>query len=83
MKLCGGSSKNMFSEEMNIDTFLSQAEELEKEKQRGRASGRMYETMSSGLATHPAPLLRATEIMKWSRSAEYNGLLARAVAAPK
>ena len=70
MKLCGGtSSKSKFNEELNVDTFLSQAEELEKER-KGSISGRLYDTVNSGVATHPTPLLRATEIKNWSKSAE-------------
>eukprot|EP01036_Dinobryon_divergens_P024163 gene24163-32581_t len=81
MKLCGGSGdRSAYKEELNVDTFLSQAEELEKER-KATVAGRLYDTVSSGVATHPAPLSRATEIKNWSYSAEYAGLLARAAPA--
>ena len=57
---------------------INQAEVLEKER-KATLAGRLYDTVSSGVATHPAPLLRATEIKNWSQSAEYAGLLARAI----
>lgn len=63
-----------------IHTMNKQAEELEKER-KATVAGRLYETVSSGVATHPAPLWRATEIKNWSHSAEYAGLLARAATA--
>jgi hypothetical protein len=78
MKLCGGSAKNSFNESLNVDTFLLQAEELEREKQTNPMPRGVVGALNSAVATHPAPLSRATEIQKWARSATYVGLLARA-----
>jgi len=78
MKLCGGSSKSSFNESLNVDTFLLQAEELEREKRTNPMRGGVVGALNNAVATHPAPLSRATEIQKWAHSATYAGLLARA-----
>ena len=77
MKLCGGSNKNEFSKDLNVEAFLAQAAQLEKEKQ--SMAGSMYILANEQLSTHPIPLLRATELMRWHRSAQYSGLIRRAV----
>mmetsp|Transcript_5346 Transcript_5346/g.5854 ORF Transcript_5346/g.5854 Transcript_5346/m.5854 type:complete len:339 (+) Transcript_5346:88-1104(+) len=77
MKLCGGSVKNNFSKEMNVDAFLDQAKELESERK--SLTGNLYLLASEQVSTHPIPLLRAVELVKWSRSPQYLGLMKRAV----
>lgn len=78
MKLCGGSAKSSYNESLNVDTFLLQAEELEREKKTNQVRGGLFGALNNAVATHPAPLSRATEIQKWAQSATYAGLLARA-----
>jgi Zn-dependent protease with chaperone function len=77
MKLCGGSNSNSHSKNLNVDAFLAQAKQLEKEKQ--NIAGNMYIFANEQLATHPIPLVRAIELMRWSDSAQYSGLIQRAV----
>jgi len=75
MKLCGGSSKNAFSRDLNVDAFLAQAKQLEIEQK--SLSGSMFMWANDQVATHPIPLLRATELVSWYKSAQYSGLVAR------
>jgi Zn-dependent protease with chaperone function len=77
MKLCGGSSKNDFSKDLNVEAFLQQAEQLDKEKR--SMAGNMYVLANDQLSTHPIPLLRATELIRWYNSPQYSGLVKRAV----
>jgi hypothetical protein len=75
MKLCGGSSKNIFVKELNIDAFLAQLKTLEVEKK--TMGGRIATIASEQVSTHPIPLSRVNELMKWSQSAQYSGLIER------
>lgn len=75
MKLCGGSSKNEYTKEMNVDSFLEQAKQLNQEKK--SFGGDLFLSTYEKLATHPLPLVRAIELIKWSQSAQYSGLLKR------
>lgn len=75
MKLCGGSQKNNFSKELSVDAFLDQAKKLEIEK--NTISGRLVLLSNDQVATHPIPLARATELIKWHDSAQYRGLVKR------
>lgn len=77
MKLCGGSSKNHFSKEMSVDAFLEQAKKLKEEKD--SFGGNLFMSTYEKLATHPLPLVRALELIKWSQSAQYAGLIRRSV----
>lgn len=76
MKLCGGSSKNPYSQSMNVDAFLEQAERLEEEMK--SLSGSMYMWANDQVSTHPIPLVRAVELKSWHTSAQYSGLTKRA-----
>lgn len=75
MKLCGGSAKNDYSQNMNVDAFLAQAKQLEIERK--SLTGSMYVWANDQVATHPVPLIRATELVSWSNSAQYSGLIRR------
>jgi Zn-dependent protease with chaperone function len=77
MKLCGGSSKNEYMKEMNVDSFLEQARQLEREKY--SLGGDLFLSTYEKMATHPLPLVRAIELMNWSESAQYSGLLRRSI----
>mmetsp|Transcript_10277 Transcript_10277/g.16835 ORF Transcript_10277/g.16835 Transcript_10277/m.16835 type:complete len:332 (+) Transcript_10277:106-1101(+) len=75
MKLCGGSSKNTFSQDLNVDAFLEQAKQLEVEQQ--SLSGGAFMWANDQVATHPIPIMRATELVAWFKSAQYSGLIRR------
>lgn len=76
MKLCGGSSKNSFSKELNVDAFLEQAKQLEEEKR--TLVGSFYSLANDRFSTHPIPLIRAIELVKWSEGQQYQDLLRKA-----
>lgn len=75
MKLCGGSSKNEYSKELNVDAFLEQAKQLELESK--SLTGRLLNSAQDQVATHPIPLVRVKELLLWSKSAQFSGLMER------
>eukprot|EP00981_Chlorochromonas_danica_P000616 scaffold139_cov260-Ochromonas_danica.AAC.13 len=77
MKLCGGSTNSDFSKDLNVDAFLKQAEQLEKERM--SLVGFAFSVISQQVDTHPVPLLRAINLVRWSHSAQYSGLRRRAI----
>lgn len=79
MKLCGGSNKNEYTRELNVDAFLEQAKKLENEAK--TFGGDFYLSNYDRFATHPLPLIRAIELIRWSKSPQYQGLLNRATSA--
>lgn len=80
MKLVGGSSKNEYTKNLNLEDFLNQAEKLEAEKKiSSRSGGGIVASMGSRQQTHPMPLLRASSIIEWSKSSEYRGIIARSI----
>lgn len=79
MKICGGSSKNEYTREMNVEAFLDQAEQLRNEAK--TFGGDLYLSTYERFATHPLPLVRAMELIKWSKSAQYTGLINRSTMA--
>eukprot|EP01038_Epipyxis_sp_PR26KG_P004356 gene4356-6164_t len=76
MKLCGGSNKNIYTSSLNVDAFLNQVKQLEEET--ATVQGKLLTMAAEQVASHPLPLIRAHEILKWSNSAEYCGLVERA-----
>ena len=90
-KLTGGSPK--IFEQMDREEYLNQAEEYDK-LDKGRLN-RMYKTAIEADKTHPIPVLRAREVLRWGGSDDLkailegryvrrdkNGALASASAAP-
>ncbi|MBC8102353.1 MAG: M48 family metalloprotease [Cytophagales bacterium] len=71
-KLTGGSPKifNM----MDRDEYLKQAEEYDR-ADTGRLD-RFYKTLIEAGKTHPIPVLRARETLRYGESDEYKGILA-------
>lgn len=75
MKLCGGSMKNNFSKELNVDAFLEQAKTLENES--NTVIGKLLMQANDQIATHPIPLVRATELLNFYKSEQFMGLKKR------
>eukprot|EP01041_Mallomonas_annulata_P008771 gene8771-18141_t len=74
MKLCGGSTN--FASEMDVDAFIQQAETFEQAQK--SLSGRLVSFASDSVTTHPVPVLRVKELIRWENSAQYKGLQRRA-----
>jgi len=75
MKLCGGSSKNEYSKDMNVEAFLQQVDQLNIEG--STIPGNAYMLANERVATHPIPVLRAHELVKWYNSPQFSGLRKR------
>jgi len=72
MKLAGGS--NRYTKHMNPEAFLEQAREYDDLDD--SHLNRAYKFLQDIELTHPIPVLRAKEIDKWSRSRDYQSVLA-------
>ncbi len=70
MKLCGGT----FASKMNYDEFLKQARDFQKNYDQKALDRFWADIISSGL-THPFPVWRVSEILKWHESGEYDKLM--------
>jgi Zn-dependent protease with chaperone function len=73
MKLCGGSPRNPYTKDLDLDSFLNQAKLLEEVKK--SIGGGLFSFMIGQFATHPIPIDRAFELSKWSSSKQYFDLL--------
>lgn len=73
MKLAGGKGS---SQEMAVDSFIHQAVAYEEISRSG--VGRLLSFGRKQMSTHPEPVIRAREIVKWGESPAYAGILARA-----
>ncbi|HYE13682.1 MAG TPA: M48 family metallopeptidase [Pyrinomonadaceae bacterium] len=70
MKLCGGT----FASKVDYEQFLQQARDFQKNYD-DRALDRFWaDIITSGL-THPFPIWRVSEILKWVESGEYGRLI--------
>jgi Zn-dependent protease with chaperone function len=70
MKLCGGT----FASKLDYDQFLQQARDFQKNYDE-RALDRFWaDIIASGL-THPFPIWRVSEILKWVDGGEYQRLM--------
>jgi Zn-dependent protease with chaperone function len=70
-KLAGGSQKIL--PEINLDDILKQAEEYEDSS--GDILEQLFKVNLMLLQTHPFPVVRAKEIMKWGDSEHYQNIL--------
>ncbi len=70
MKLCGGT----FASRMSYDEFLQQARDFQKSYDQKALDRFWADIISSGL-THPFPVWRVAEILKWYDSGEYDNLI--------
>jgi hypothetical protein len=85
LKLSGGSSslKNAFGKaydsEISTDAFLKQADRYEAELKELPSAVRAGSGLLGGsMRTHPLPVTRAKELVKWEKTAQYAGLVSRA-----
>jgi Zn-dependent protease with chaperone function len=72
MKLAGGSQR--IYEQMDFGEFLAQAEEFEEVKDEGFV-GRIYIYLDNLFRTHPYPIWRARELVRWVHSGAYLKIL--------
>jgi Zn-dependent protease with chaperone function len=70
MKLCGGT----FASKVDYDQFLAQARDFQKNYDEKALDRFWADIISSGM-THPFPVWRVSEILKWVDSGEYKRLM--------
>jgi Zn-dependent protease with chaperone function len=70
MKLCGGT----FASKIDYDLFLEQAREFEKNYDEKKLDRFWADILTSGLS-HPFPVWRVSEILKWVDEGEYADLI--------
>ena len=70
MKLCGGT----FASRIDYDLFLEQAREFEKNYDEKKLDKFWADLLTSGLS-HPFPVWRVSEILKWVDEGEYADLM--------
>ncbi len=73
MKLAGGT----FAYKMDYDQFLEQAREFEKNYDEKKLDKFWADILNAGLS-HPFPIWRVAEILKWVESGEYEEVLKKA-----
>jgi Zn-dependent protease with chaperone function len=71
MKLCGGT----FASKVDYDQFLQQAREFQKNYDEKKLDRFWADILSSGM-THPFPVWRVSEILKWVDDGDYQKLMA-------
>lgn len=74
MKLAGGGS----AKDMSVLAFIDQASAFEESTQ--TVMGRLVASGRNQVSTHPVPVLRAKEAMRWGSGPAFIGLMARAAA---
>ena len=70
MKLAGGT----FASKIDYDLFLEQAREFQKNYDEKKLDRFWADILSSGLS-HPFPIWRVSEILKWTESGQYQDLM--------
>src|ERR671939_1347301 len=70
MKLCGGT----FASKVDYEEFLAQARDFQKNYDEKALDRFWADVISSGM-THPFPVWRVSEILKWVDSGEYKALM--------
>lgn len=70
MKLAGGT----FASKINYDLFLEQAREFQKNYDENKLDKFWADIINAGLS-HPFPIWRVSEILKWVESGEYGEVL--------
>jgi hypothetical protein len=73
MKLAGGSPS--FAKELNVEAFLKQARSYDEAT--SSPLGWYLRNAQNRSLSHPLPVMRAREIDRWSRSAQYLALLSK------
>ncbi|GJD08986.1 Alpha-1,3-mannosyltransferase CMT1 [Galdieria sulphuraria] len=72
MKLAGGSSS--IHHQLDVREYMRQAEEFTRESEKGFLS-QIASKQLAEVASHPLPVVRITELNRWSTSLEYTRLL--------
>ncbi|HYN83679.1 MAG TPA: M48 family metallopeptidase [Pyrinomonadaceae bacterium] len=75
MKLCGGT----YASKVDYEQFLAQARDFQKNYDEKALDRFWADIITSGL-THPFPVWRVSEILKWVESGEYQKVMERAPA---
>ncbi len=75
MKLCGGT----YASKVDYEQFLAQARDFQKNYDEKALDRFWADIITSGLS-HPFPVWRVSEILKWVESGEYQKVLSRAPA---
>jgi Zn-dependent protease with chaperone function len=70
MKLCGGT----FASKVDYEQFLQQGRDFEKKYDEKKLDRFWADILSSGM-THPFPIWRVSEILKWVESGDYQKLM--------
>ncbi|MBA3323272.1 MAG: M48 family metallopeptidase [Pyrinomonadaceae bacterium] len=70
MKLCGGT----FASKVDYEQFLEQARDFQKNYDEKALDRFWADIITSGLS-HPFPVWRVSEILKWTESGEYGSLI--------
>jgi Zn-dependent protease with chaperone function len=70
MKLCGGT----FASKVDYDQFLAQARDFQKNYDEKALDRFWADVITSGMS-HPFPVWRVAEILKWVESGEYKALM--------
>src|ERR671939_1159895 len=70
MKLCGGT----FASKVDYEQFLAQARDFQKNYDE-KALDRFWADIISAGLSHPFPIWRVSEILKWVESGEYRALM--------
>jgi Zn-dependent protease with chaperone function len=73
MKLCGGT----VASRMDYELFLEQAREFQKNYDEKALDRFWADILNAGL-THPFPIWRVSEILKWHESGEYDAVMQKA-----
>lgn len=73
MKLCGGT----LASKMDYNLFLEQAREFQKTYDEKALDRFWADILNAGL-THPFPIWRVSEILKWHESGEYQAVMRKA-----
>lgn len=73
MKLAGGT----FASKINYELFLEQAREFQKNYDHSKLDKFWADIINAGLS-HPFPIWRVSEILKWTESGEYEKVLQHA-----
>lgn len=76
MKLSGGPMNK--ANEMNVEAYIEQAKSFDKESK--KFGSRLISFGMDQVMSHPVPVIRVTELLAYSNSKEYKGLLRRAQA---
>jgi Zn-dependent protease with chaperone function len=78
MKLSGGTSNKM--NEMNVEAYIEQAKAFSIESK--KIGARVLNLGASQVMSHPFPVTRVTELIEWSKTPQYQGLIRRAQTVP-